>query len=388
MELDVDVADLLDLEDPARGDPAPRAQRVEPEIRRDPSRAIAIRVLSSRRAADARSAQPMHARPVFPVDRLVLDRRGTSQSDPRPGRRARRTRHRRQLPHRPRPHRRRGRARRAAPSGRRRRSTFDALAGADTVIDIAADAVRTATLNGVDLDVSGYDESTGIPLTGLAAHNVLVVDADCRYSNTGEGLHRFVDPVDDEVYLYSQFETADAKRMFACFDQPDLKATFDVTRDRTRALAGHLQRRDRQPSRTALHTFATTPRMSTYLVALIAGPYARWDDVYTDEHGDIPLGIFCRASLGRVHGRRAAVHRDQAGLRLLPPELRRALRIRQVRPAVRARVQRGRHGERGRGDVPGGLRLPQQGDRATATSGAPRRCCTRWRTCGSATWSR
>ncbi|MGH7290862.1 MAG: aminopeptidase N, partial [Myxococcota bacterium] len=106
--------------------------------------------------------------------------------------------------------------------------TFDALAGSDTVIDIAADSVRSATLNGVDIDVSGYDESTGVPLAGLAEHNVVVVDADCRYSNTGEGLHRFTDPVDDEIYLYSQFETADAKRMFACFDQPDLKATFDV----------------------------------------------------------------------------------------------------------------------------------------------------------------
>ena len=105
---------------------------------------------------------------------------------------------------------------------------FDALAGADTVIDIAAGTIRSATLNGRDIDVSGYDESTGIPLTGLAERNVVVVDADCRYSNTGEGLHRFVDPVDGEVYLYSQFETADAKRMFACFDQPDLKATFDI----------------------------------------------------------------------------------------------------------------------------------------------------------------
>ncbi|MDP9168251.1 MAG: aminopeptidase N, partial [Actinomycetota bacterium] len=81
--------------------------------------------------------------------------------------------------------------------------TFDALAGADTVIDLAADTVRSATLNGVEIDASGYDESTGIPLVGLAEHNVVVVEADCRYSNTGEGLHRFVDPVDDEVYLYS-----------------------------------------------------------------------------------------------------------------------------------------------------------------------------------------
>jgi aminopeptidase N len=173
---------------------------------------------------------------------------------------------------------------------------FDALAGADTVIDIAADTVRSATLNDRGLDVSGYDESTGIALTGLAEHNVVVVDADCRYSNTGEGLHRFVDPVDNEVYLYTQFETADAKRMFACFDQPDLKATFDVSVTAPQ----HWQVVSNGATVSAddgAHTFATTPRMSTYLVALIAGPYARWDDSYRDEHGEIALGIFCRATL-------------------------------------------------------------------------------------------
>ncbi|MCZ0729887.1 aminopeptidase N [Mycolicibacterium iranicum] len=223
---------------------------------------------------------------------------------------------------------------------------FEALAGADTYIDLAAERVRSAVLNGVDIDVSGYDESTGIPLKGLAAHNTLVVDADCLYSNTGEGLHRFVDPVDDEVYLYSQFETADAKRMFACFDQPDLKAAFDVTvtapahwevisNGATLDVAdGWLPVTEREKKIAALseagksvnqiadelalsqrtveadlyrilehagpakrHTFKATPRMSTYLVALIAGPYARWDDVYSDDHGDIPLGIFCRKSL-------------------------------------------------------------------------------------------
>jgi aminopeptidase N len=174
---------------------------------------------------------------------------------------------------------------------------FDATAGADTVLDLAADIIRSAKLNGHDIDVSGYDESTGIALTGLAEHNVVVIDADCRYSNTGEGLHRFVDPVDNEVYLYSQFETADAKRMFACFDQPDLKAAFDIT---VRA-PEHWQVISNGATtmvEDGTHTFATTPRMSTYLVALIAGPYARWDDVYSDEHGEIPLGIFCRASLG------------------------------------------------------------------------------------------
>jgi aminopeptidase N len=174
--------------------------------------------------------------------------------------------------------------------------TFEALAGADTVIDIAAGTVRGATLNDRELDVSGYDESTGIALSGLAEHNVVVVEADCRYSNTGEGLHRFVDPVDGEVYLYSQFETADAKRMFACFDQPDLKATFDVTV----TAPPHWQVVSNGAMVSVdggVHTFATTPRMSTYLVALIAGPYARWDDVYRDENGEIALGIFCRATL-------------------------------------------------------------------------------------------
>ena len=177
---------------------------------------------------------------------------------------------------------------------------FEALPGADTYIDLAADRVHSAVLNGHAIDVSGYDESRGIPLDGLAKRNVLVVAADCYYSNTGEGLHRFVDPVDGEVYLYSQFETADAKRMFACFDQPDIKAIFDVTvtapahwqvisNGATRDIAEH--------GETKIHTFVTTAPMSTYLVALIAGPYARWDDVYTDEHGEIPLGLFCRASL-------------------------------------------------------------------------------------------
>jgi aminopeptidase N len=177
---------------------------------------------------------------------------------------------------------------------------FEALPGADSYIDLAADRVHRAVLNGHDIDTSGYDESTGIPLAGLAHHNVLVVEADCRYSNTGEGLHRFVDPVDEHVYLYSQFETADAKRMFACFDQPDLKATFDITvtaPGHWEVISNGAPVAVQQHGGNRTHTFATTPRMSTYLVALVAGPYARWDDVYSDEYGEIPLGLFCRASL-------------------------------------------------------------------------------------------
>ena len=177
---------------------------------------------------------------------------------------------------------------------------FQALPGADTYIDLAADRVHRAVLNGHDIDVSGYDESTGIPLVGLAHDNVLVVEADCYYSNTGEGLHRFVDPVDGEVYLYSQFETADAKRMFACFDQPDLKAVFDMTvtaPQHWQVISNGAPASAERTGDAGVHTFVTTPRMSTYLVALVAGPYAVWRDVYRDSHGEIPLGIFCRASL-------------------------------------------------------------------------------------------
>ncbi len=187
------------------------------------------------------------------------------------------------------------------PGARTFRSTttvvFDALAGADTVIDLAAETVRSATLNGREVDVSGYDESTGIPLRGLADRNV-VVDADCRYSNTGEGLHRFVELVDNETYLYSQFETADAKRMFACFDQPDLKATFDL-RVAAPAHWKVISNGATTSIDNGVHSFAITPRMSTYLVALIAGPYAEWKDSYHDEHGEIPLGIYCRTSLAQ-----------------------------------------------------------------------------------------
>ncbi|MGY1857964.1 aminopeptidase N [Modestobacter sp. SYSU DS0290] len=171
--------------------------------------------------------------------------------------------------------------------------------GADTFVDLVADRVRSATLNGVELDVSTYTPEGGLPLPGLAETNELVVDADCRYSRSGEGLHRFVDPEDGQVYLYSHFEPAEAKRMFTCFDQPDLKATFTVhvtapfdwqvisnTGDRTiEAGEGGSQ----------LVHFTPTKRISTYLVALVAGPYAR----VTDLHDGIPLGVYCRASLAQ-----------------------------------------------------------------------------------------
>jgi aminopeptidase N len=173
--------------------------------------------------------------------------------------------------------------------------------GASSWIDLVAAQVHAATLNGVALDVTGYDEADGVALPELATENELVVEADCRYMNTGEGLHRFVDPVDGGVYLYSQFETADAKRMFACFDQPDLKA---VHRMRVVAPADWVvvsnapaERTEEASGGAVRHLFADSARISTYIAALVAGPYARWTDEYSDADGVIPLGIHCRASL-------------------------------------------------------------------------------------------
>ncbi|MCP2165078.1 aminopeptidase N [Goodfellowiella coeruleoviolacea] len=178
--------------------------------------------------------------------------------------------------------------------------------GASTWIDIVAESVERAVLNGVELDVSAYREDDGIALPDLAENNELTVWANCRYMNTGEGLHRFVDPVDNGVYLYSQFETADAKRMFTCFDQPDLKSTYQLTvvapNDWKVISNAPAERVETQTGPDAAaapvrHVFETTKPMSTYLVALVAGPYAEWRDEYRDEQGSIPLGIYCRASL-------------------------------------------------------------------------------------------
>ncbi|MET8049178.1 aminopeptidase N [Streptosporangium sp. NPDC005286] len=179
--------------------------------------------------------------------------------------------------------------------------------GAETFVDLAGAKVRKAVLNGVELDVSGYDLETGrLPLPGLAETNELRVDADCSYTRTGEGLHRFVDPVDKSVYLYSQFETADAHRMYACFDQPDLKATFELTvlapshwevisnaaPDSAEELAEHHGKHSALQAAKRWH-FPPTPVMSTYITALCAGPYHK----VTSEHDGIPLGLYCRASL-------------------------------------------------------------------------------------------
>ncbi|MEU3019114.1 aminopeptidase N [Nocardiopsis sp. NPDC007018] len=170
--------------------------------------------------------------------------------------------------------------------------------GARTFVDLAAPSVRSAVLNGRELDADQLFDGERLTLPDLAAENELTVVADAAYMRTGEGLHRFVDPVDDSVYLYSQFETADAHRMFTCFDQPDLKATFELTVfappswEVVSNSAPDVEREAAGEERVRWH-FPATQVMSTYITALIAGPY----HVVRDEHDGIPLGLYCRASL-------------------------------------------------------------------------------------------
>ncbi|MEU8801373.1 aminopeptidase N [Spirillospora sp. NPDC048819] len=174
----------------------------------------------------------------------------------------------------------------------------NAETGASTFVDLHGAVVREATLNGKALDPSSYDSEKGrLPLPDLAAENELRVVADCAYSRSGEGLHRFVDPVDDSVYLYSQFETADAHRMYTCFDQPDLKATFELTVHAPEDWEVVTNESAESAEGGTWH-FLPTPQISTYITALIAGPYHVVRDEYRRDDGTvIPLGVFCRASL-------------------------------------------------------------------------------------------
>ncbi|GAA2146377.1 aminopeptidase N [Actinomadura napierensis] len=170
--------------------------------------------------------------------------------------------------------------------------------GASSFVDLHGAVVREATLNGEALDPASYDGEKGrLPLPSLAARNELRVVADCAYSRSGEGLHRFVDPVDESVYLYTQFETADAHRMYTCFDQPDLKATFELT---VKAPQDWQVVTNETPETVEGGTwhFLPTPQISTYITALIAGPYHAVRDEYRRDDGTvIPLGVYCRASL-------------------------------------------------------------------------------------------
>ncbi|WP_405520614.1 aminopeptidase N [Streptomyces canus] len=172
--------------------------------------------------------------------------------------------------------------------------------GATSFADLIAPSVTAVSLNGRDLDPGAVFDGSRIALEDLAADNELVVDAQCAYSRTGEGMHRFVDPEDGEVYLYTQYEPADSRRVFANFEQPDLKAPF---RFEVRAPQGWVVWSNGVGSESdGVWRFAETKPISTYITCVVAGPYHYVTDSYERVFEDgtrleIPLGALCRKGL-------------------------------------------------------------------------------------------
>ena len=184
---------------------------------------------------------------------------------------------------------------------------FTSTPGSSTFIDLIAPVVHSISLNGRALDPAEIYADSRITLTELAADNELVVVADCAYMHTGEGLHRFTDPADGETYLYSQFEVPDSRRVFAVFEQPDLKAsfTFTVTTPSNWTVLSNSPTPEPTPTEDSdgsgdAHTFAFAPTepMSSYVTAIVAGPYVGAIDEYVASDGrTVPLGVYCRKSL-------------------------------------------------------------------------------------------
>ncbi len=178
---------------------------------------------------------------------------------------------------------------------------FTATPGSSSFIDLIAQSVERIVLNGAELPLESFHDSR-ISLPNLATENTLTVEATCVYSHTGEGLHRTIDPADGQVYLYSQFEVADARRMFAVFEQPDLKANYSFTvtapQDWKVFSVSPTPEPEIHSEGTATWAFSPTERISSYLTCLVAGPYTGVTGSYTSIDGrEIPMGVYARASL-------------------------------------------------------------------------------------------
>ena len=175
---------------------------------------------------------------------------------------------------------------------------FTAAADADTFANLDAESVAEIVLNDEPVAAEAW-ASCRVALRVRRGANRLRVVAHCRYSHSGMGLHRVVDPADGMTYLYTQCEPFEAHRVFACFDQPDLKARFALSvgapADWTVVTNAPVSSVEAAGSDTSTTTFAESPLMSAYLVAIVAGPYAR----VTDRHGEIELNLYCRQSLRR-----------------------------------------------------------------------------------------
>ncbi|MPT13965.1 MAG: aminopeptidase N [Microbacterium sp.] len=174
---------------------------------------------------------------------------------------------------------------------------FDATVQS-TWLDFIGEEVVRVEVNGEQRDVV-YDGAR-LTIDGLAASNVVLVEAVGAYSRSGEGLHRFHDPADDRTYLYTQYEPADSRRVMACFEQPDMKAEYTFVVD---APSGWEVLSNQSPAHVDLGVgvqrvqFAPTLPISSYITAIAAGPYARVDGEWTRDEQQVALGVFVRRSL-------------------------------------------------------------------------------------------
>ena len=170
---------------------------------------------------------------------------------------------------------------------------FSATEGESTFIDLISPFVHRIVLNGTELD-TGLHQDSRIALENLAASNTLEVEADCAYMHTGEGMHRFVDPADGQAYVYTQFEVPDSRRVFTVFEQPDLKATFKfkVTVPPKWVVFSNSPTPEPEKAEGAwTYDFAPSEKISSYITAIIAGPYQGVKDQLTSADGrTIPLG--------------------------------------------------------------------------------------------------
>jgi len=178
--------------------------------------------------------------------------------------------------------------------------------GAITYVDLIAADVSEVTLNGRPVEVARAYRDGRIILDGLAADNELRVVAECDYSSDGTGLHRAVDSADGKTYLYTKFEPADARRVYANFEQPDLKAafTFHVIAPAGWTVLSNQAAPQPVPAESgldqehAIWDFPPTPRISTYITVVVAGDYHLVRDTHTTPGGQVvPLGLACRSSL-------------------------------------------------------------------------------------------
>ncbi len=205
---------------------------------------------------------------------------------------------------------------------------FEAPEGASTFLDCMGATVTSVELNGTALDPATAATDGRIELARLAANNTVTVEAEFAYRTDGQGIHRFVDPEDSETYLYSQFAAADARAAFPCFDQPDIKGTFQIE-----VLApAHWVVVSNSPTPEPVAepeaatsigeggvnrwSFAPTVPLPTYVAAVVAGPYAWAEGTLRSRKGPLAARVYGRKNLAAHLDAEEMIGTVQAGMTL------------------------------------------------------------------------